>query len=233
MKLSNKLLIGTLILLFGGLIYFNSVLNSVYKEINLADEFYEFNQEKDLKFEHVKVNGGNDGLISIEKGESNSIYVYKRLEEHIEYKIINDTLIVDFDEYLTDLDKKSFRDQGDYFPDVIIHYQDIKTLDIKNSRVEFTYDNSTPITARSSGANHFKFISNSKGIEQLTLITEDNSTTLLSQEGESSNIKILNLILKGESYVDLGSINSDSIQIQIEENARIKCGPNFLSQTIK
>ena len=55
MKLSNKLLIGTLILLFGGLIYFNSVLNSVYEEINFADEFYEFNQEKDLKFEHIKV----------------------------------------------------------------------------------------------------------------------------------------------------------------------------------
>ncbi|WP_034888384.1 hypothetical protein [Gillisia sp. Hel_I_29] len=227
MKKSTFLLLSLIVLLCAGFLLFSLILKKQYGVIDKTDEFWEFKLKKDLNFSNINVDGGNSIYFSIvNKPENEGIMYKEEFNDYIDYNIKNDTLFIKINKKSKKIKLKSIRKKD---ASLIIFYDTLKSLIIKNSFSDISLKNQKKINIILNGKSDIEVKSIGENIDSLSINTYDSSILMFNSKCRSFNIDHLSLIVSDSSYVSLINIVPDKTFLKLNDNARAILNSNIVN----
>ncbi len=224
MKTSTVLFIVLAFFCLGGLTYTNYELNTQYTAIDKTDPFYAYDKFDETNYHHIVINGGNKDLVKLTPAPSSTIYRDQQAKNDIEIKTINDTLYINFADYLTYDDYRDIRPRDN--PTVVVQHSTIESLTVTNgvAAVELTDDASMLFKLTEAS---FVQIETSDLLGEIGLSIQNKSRVNFMKNTEKQRIRQLNLNLADNGSIDLKNLIIDSLTLDAADQTQITAGANF------
>ncbi len=230
MKRSIQLLTGLVLLIVAGLFYTKYQLKSQYNSIDKTDPYYAFEQITNLNYSHLKVIGGNRSNLTVESGETNTVYIKKGMDESISYEIKSDTLYIKYSESLTveTTNHQNYSNERGY-SSVIIQSNSIQSINGNNASIGVDLTNLPDFESKLYGSSILEIATFSSSLQNLVIASHDVSKIKLNSSGELSSLDYLKLELADQSIAELYNIEADSIVFELDDHSRISGDANIFN----
>ncbi|WP_293308584.1 hypothetical protein [Pedobacter sp. UBA5917] len=96
MRNSNKILLGLIIILLGGIVIFDILLRNIYLKINRNNPLKNYGTVSLQPFNHLKIKGGNAYSIKFQQDNKTEIKVLNNRKSFLKTSLKGDTLFVSF-----------------------------------------------------------------------------------------------------------------------------------------
>jgi predicted nucleotidyltransferase len=232
MKTSIKLLLSLLVIVIGILSFVNYSLAQQYSLIDTEDKFYEYDKYLDLSFESIELNGGNRVQVLVEKGEENALYIHKEMKEEVQFKAEQSKLLINFNgDYTDSINAPETIDTYFYNAQVVITYQNLKSLKALNSQLVFDYETQkTPLDLSCEGSTWLQMNINELQGGNLDIHASGKSYLIIEQNIESKNIENTSINLMDETFLKMTNVHTDSADLEMSNQSRINCDNEILKK---
>lgn len=246
MKLTGKILLALLILLFCSIFISAVAFKRVYEKSDKGELFFFYSTILQQPFTHLVVTGGNVSTIIYEPAAKPSVRVFKRWngyhENRIKAVVHNDTLYLDFPNYYRDIYEKR---QLQYQPVVRVFSPHLKSVRGDNTNIQLLKLREKDLFVDISGHSGFEVESLSYNLGNLVVKASDTTEVIfemspaLKKSSERTgkiqtndipvavkgwdafHIKRLNAAISGNSIIDVGHAQIDSIQLHMSDTSGI------------
>ncbi|AEW01121.1 hypothetical protein A4D02_14260 [Niastella koreensis] len=246
MKLTQKILIGLLLLLSFGVVFSATMFKNEYNRKGKGELYFLYGTINDQAFSHLVINGGNISTVVYEPAANPSVRVFKRWNGYKEKRITtivqNDTLYVNFPPEYKDINEKMQLRHTDI---VRIFSPGLKSVTGTNTNLKLLKLKQKDLTVNISGNSSFEVESliydfnniSIKAVDTTQIVFEISptlkkiaSTGLNLNEGEAApdvkgwdafHIKTLKTTIKGTSFVDVGHASIDTIKADVSDSSAI------------
>ena len=231
MKRTIKLLILLLAIVVGLSSYVNFTLAKEYSKIDVTDKFYEYQKDFDLAMTAISIEGGNKTEIKIEKGETNGIYLHKRIASQVKYTSDNNVLSITFnDDYTDTIESPEKIRRYNNSPRVIITYKDVNQINVNNTRFSFDYASENEVNFDCKGSSMLLMSINGQESGTLKLNASGRSLINIAQTESASSLDYASITLKDEAQLKINEFRADSVDLNMEDRSRIDCDNRLLTQ---
>lgn len=246
MKLTQKIIIGLLLLLSGGLVFSATLFKKQYNKNDKGELYFIYGTIEDRAFSHLVINGGNISNVVYEPAAKPSVRVVKRWNGYKDKRITtivrNDTLYLNFPAEYKDIYEKMQLKHTDM---VRIFSPELKSVSGTNTNLKLLKLKQKDLTVDISGNSTFEVESLIYDLNNVSIKAADTteivfeisptlkksgSTALKLNEGEAApdvkgwdafHIKTLKTVIKGMSFVDVGHASIDTINADVSDSSAI------------
>jgi hypothetical protein len=237
MKWSNRILIALLILMVAGMLASNMVLKKEYDKVDKNDTYWTYTKVLEQHFKYLKIKGGNITNVRFEQSPHYSVRVSNDWQHfHVNENLFNafvsgDTLYMRFTYAATDLGEKNWMEREVL---VRIFAPELLYVDACNTNFEMLELKQKNVAVDLSGKSNFEVESLIPGLDTLNLSQKDSAGAVFEmspeyktlpsakiKSSEAMTIRSLHADLQGNSLLDVGHAQIQSIKLNIADSAAI------------
>jgi hypothetical protein len=259
MKLTIKILIGTLGLFILGLFASNIILKKEFDKVDKSDLYWTYKRVLEKPFKYLKIVGGNMTHIAFEQSANYSVRILNTWlrpnEDVVQTSIQNDTLFIRFNYSGR---TKEQMDYWKYFTVVRIFSPGLLSVEGFDTDLGMFKLNQKSINVSMSGKSKFEVESSIRFLDSLNIIQKDSSEVvfemspdnwrhgtnreIITKQGgagpgihiavnqqqdeqikspEAMNIRYVQARLEGNTLLDVGHAQIDSMQLAISDSSAI------------
>jgi hypothetical protein len=244
MKLSSRILLAMLIILITGLLLSNIALKKQYNKIDKGDLYWNYTTVLNQPFKYLKIEGGNNTRIAFEQNKNCSVRVLNDWERNhpplLQSVVKNDTLFLKFIYSSSNPGEKDWMKSTNL---VRIFSPELLYVEGVNTNFEMYKVNQKSFHVDISGKSSFEVESFLPSLDSLTISQEDSSEVVFemspdykSKKGEDAigngfaneiksneamTINSLNAKVEGNSILDVGHAQIQSLQLNIADSSAI------------
>lgn len=257
MKLTEKILLTLLILLFCSIFISAVAFRRVYEKGEKGELYFFYSTILQQPFTHLVVSGGNVSTVIYEPAAKSSVRVFKKWsgyhENRIKAVVHNDTLYLNFPNYYKGIYEKR---QLQYQPMVRLFSPHLKSVKGNNTNIQLLKLQESDLLVDIAGHSGFEVESLLYSFSNLVVkasdttdITFEMSPALKKSSGSTGkvqtddipvvvkgwdafHIKRLNASISGNSIIDVGHAQIDSIQLHMSDTSGIILSGGTLKKMI-
>ncbi len=248
MKFTSKILLGILILVIGELLCSNIILKKEYDKIDKTDIYWTYENVLSQPFKYLKITGGNGTRIAFEQSPKYSVRILQEWKRYhggeIKAHVTNDTLYIDFDFVPANIYDK-FWMKG--ITAVRIFSPELLSVDGFNTNFEMNKMKQKSINVNITGRSKFELESLVPSLDSLIIAQKDSSevvfemapeyhTTIMTDpkrvgisvttteqvnSNEGMSVNSLIATVTGNSLLDIGHAQIQSLQVHIADSSGI------------
>jgi len=258
MKFTSKVLLTLLVLLVVGLLSSNIILKKEYDKVDKSDIYWNYEKVLQQPFKYLKITGGNGTRIAFEQSTKYSVRILQEWKRYhggeIKAHITNDTLYINFDFIPSNLYEK-FWMQG--ITAMRIFSPELLSVDGFNTNFEMFKLKQKSMNVNIGGKSRFEVESMIPALDTLTIAQKDSSevifemspdyqTTVITDptrigvsfvatqqinSNEAMSIQLVHANVQGNSLLDIGHAQIQSLQLNIADSSAIILSGGALKKT--
>ena len=248
MKFTSKVLLGILIVVTGELLCSNIILKREYDKIDKTDIYWTYENVLSQPFKYLKITGGNGTRIAFEQSPNYSVRMLQEWKRYhggkLKAHVVNDTLYINFD-FVPSTIYDKFWMKG--ITAVRIFSPQLLSVEGFNTNFEMNKMKQKSINVNVSGRSRFELESLTRSLDSLTIAQKDSTevvfemapeyqTTVITDQqrvgvsvttreqinsNESMSVNSLVASITGNSLLDIGHAQIQSLQLQIADSSGI------------
>jgi len=231
MKFTSKILLTLLIVLIGGLLSSNIILKKEYDKVDKTDIYWTYENVLQQPFKYLKITGGNGTKIAFEQSPKYSVRILQEWKRYhggeIKTHVINDTLFINFDFIPENLYEK-FWMQG--ITAVRIFSPDLLSVDGFNTNLEMFKLKQKSMNVSITGKSRFEVESMLPALDSLNISQKDSSEVIFEMAPDYQTTEITDPTRIGVSFASTQQINSNeamtiqSVRANVQGNSLLDIG---------
>ena len=243
MKWSNKILVTMLVVVVAGLLASNIVMKKEYDKVDKKDIYWTYGKVLEQHFKYLKIEGGNITKMAFEQSPNCSVRVLhdwqRNRENPVRTFVNNDTLYVKFTYKSTDEGEKNWMK---WITLVRIFSPELLSIDGFNTNFEMYKLKQKSINVNMSGRSKFEVESFIPNLDTLNISQKDSSEVVFEmspeyklpktnagikedaveiKSPEAMTIQSVNASVQGNSLLDIGHAQVNSIKLNIADSSGI------------
>jgi hypothetical protein len=243
MKWSTRILLMMLVVVVAGLLVSNIVMKKEYEKIDKNDIYWTYGKVLDQHFKYLKIEGGNTTKIAFEQSPNCSVRVlhdWQRVRENpVKTFVSNDTLFIKFTYISTDEGEINWMKRLTL---VRVFSPELLSVDGFNTNFEMFKIKQKNFTVNMSGKSTFEVESFIPNLDTLNISQKDSSEVVFEmspeyklpetnaaikvngseiKSTEAMTIQYLNASVQGNSLLDIGHAQINSMKLNIADSSGI------------